>query len=221
MATGNVPAALFDTQIAAGFCGLGLPSLSELHERQLGTLLPKGDRLTDWLRRPLSDDQLRYAAADVADLPQLHERLATQLAERARTAWAQAECELLRARVRTLRDPDEAWTRIREVRQLRGRNLAVAREVAAWRERRAAARRPADPPRAARHGRGRHRPAGAGERGASCARSGASRSASCAVARRRACSTPCGGALEAPVPVAPSRPAAPTCPGSCGRRSTC
>ena len=45
----------------------------------------------------------------------------------------------MRRRVRTLRDPEQAWTRIREVRQLRGRAVAVAKEVAAWRERRAAA----------------------------------------------------------------------------------
>ena len=79
VATGAVPACLFDTQIAAGFLGLGLPSLSELHERELGTSIPKGDRLTDWLRRPLSTQQLAYAASDVADLPRLHERLTVEL----------------------------------------------------------------------------------------------------------------------------------------------
>jgi ribonuclease D len=139
LATGSVPSVLFDTQIAAGFVGLGLPSLSELHERQLGTAVPKGDRLTDWLRRPLTPEQLRYAAADVASLPSLHQRLAEQLERRGRLQWAVTECEIMRARVRALREPDEAWSRIREVRQLRGRALAVAREVAAWRERRAAA----------------------------------------------------------------------------------
>jgi ribonuclease D len=139
LATGNVPSHLFDTQIAAGFVGLGLPSLSELHERQLGTAVPKGDRLTDWLRRPLTPEQLRYAAADVASLPRLHVRLAEQLERRGRLDWALAECEIMRARVRSLREPEEAWSRIREVRQLRGRGLAVAKEVAAWRERRAAA----------------------------------------------------------------------------------
>ena len=139
VATGAVPACLFDTQIAAGFLGLGLPSLSELHERELGTSIPKGDRLTDWLRRPLSTQQLAYAASDVADLPRLHERLTAQLEARSRLGWAEAECEIMRRRVRTLRDPAQAWTRLREVRQLRGRSVAVAQEVAAWRERRAAA----------------------------------------------------------------------------------
>ena len=139
VATGAVPARIFDTQIAAGFLGLGLPSLSELHERELGTSVPKGDRLTDWLRRPLSPQQLAYAASDVANLPRLHEGLSAQLSARSRLGWAEAEFEIMRRRVRTLRDPEQAWTRIREVRQLRGRSVAVAKEVAAWRERRAAA----------------------------------------------------------------------------------
>jgi ribonuclease D len=139
VATGSVPSQMFDTQIAAGFLGLGLPSLSELHERELGTSIPKGDRLTDWLRRPLTPAQLAYAAADVANLPLLYHRLSHQLDERSRLAWAAAECELMRRRVRMLRDPEQAWTRIREARQLRGRAVAVAKEVAAWRERRAAA----------------------------------------------------------------------------------
>ncbi|MPY92025.1 MAG: hypothetical protein GEV08_02875 [Acidimicrobiia bacterium] len=138
VACGAVPSRIFDTQLAAGFAGLGLPSLSELHERELGSPLPKGDRLTDWLARPLTPEQLAYAAADVADLPVLHEQLSAALRQRGRLEWALEECEQLRVRVRGLRDPEEAWSRIREVRQLRGRALAVGREVAAWRERRAA-----------------------------------------------------------------------------------
>jgi ribonuclease D len=138
VACGAVPSRIFDTQLAAGFAGLGLPSLSELHERELGTPLPKGDRLTDWLARPLTADQLAYAASDVADLLVLQQQLTDHLVERGRLDWVMDECEQLRARVRGLRDPEEAWNRIREVRQLRGRALAVGKEVAAWRERRAA-----------------------------------------------------------------------------------
>lgn len=135
---GTVPRTLFDTQIAAGFVGMSSPSLSELHDRRLGRALAKGDRLTDWLRRPLTDDQLRYAAADVAELLHLQDILEGELAQRGRLAWAQDECATLVARARGGRDPDEAYLRIKEVRQLRGRALATARAVAAWRERRAA-----------------------------------------------------------------------------------
>jgi ribonuclease D len=138
LACGCVPQRVFDTQLAAGFVGMSSPSLSELHERRLGRTLPKGDRLTDWLRRPLSDDQLRYAAADVAELLRLQDLLTEELTGRGRLAWAEAEFELLLNRARSGRDPDEAYLRIKEVRQLKGQALTVARAVAAWRERRAA-----------------------------------------------------------------------------------
>ena len=138
LACGVVPQSLFDTQIAAGFVGMSSPSLSELHDRRLGRTLPKGDRLTDWLRRPLTDAQLRYAASDVAELLHLQDLLTAELVERGRLAWAEDEFALLAARARGGREPEETYLRIKEVRQLRGRALAVARAVAAWRERRAA-----------------------------------------------------------------------------------
>ncbi len=86
-ACGAVPSRLFDTQVAAGLLGFSSPSLGTLVERVLGVRLAKGDRLTDWTRRPLTDEQLRYAAADVADLPLLHQRLAELLEERGRTFY--------------------------------------------------------------------------------------------------------------------------------------
>lgn len=138
LACGALPRDLFDTQLAAGFVGHSLPSLAAVVERFHGVHLPKGDRLTDWLRRPLGADQRRYAAADVEYLLGLRDQLTEQLAERGRLDWALAECEALRAKGRVVRDPDGAWLRIKEARALRGEVAAVARSVAAWRERRAA-----------------------------------------------------------------------------------
>jgi ribonuclease D len=135
---GAVPSRLFDTQLAAGFLGMVTPSLAALHERELGVQLPKSSRLTDWLVRPLGEAQLEYAAADVAHLLEIHDRLTAKLVERGRLAWAEAEFEVLLARDRGPRDPDEAWRRIKEARHLRGSAVSVARSVAAWRERRAA-----------------------------------------------------------------------------------
>ncbi|MBX3284319.1 MAG: HRDC domain-containing protein [Actinobacteria bacterium] len=137
-ACGVLPRDLFDTQLAAGFCGHSLPSLSSLVERYYDVHLPKGDRLTDWLRRPLNEDQRTYAAADVEYLLGLQEQLTAHLAERGRLEWALDECQALRARGQVVRDPDDAWLRIKEARSLRGETAAVARAVAAWRERRAA-----------------------------------------------------------------------------------
>lgn len=134
---GTVPRVLFDTQIAAGFVGMSTPSLSSLVEREFGTRLPKGDRLTDWLQRPLTAAQLDYAASDVVYLVELWRRLTEQLDARGRLPWAAAECELLRGRARMSRPPEDAWQRIKEARQLRGSTLNVAKAVAAWREHRA------------------------------------------------------------------------------------
>ncbi|CAN5199090.1 ribonuclease D [soil metagenome] len=137
-ACGTVPSILFDTQVAAGFLGFSTPSLTSLVGRVLGVDLPKTNRLTDWLRRPLAADQQRYAAADVAHLLELTEHLRGELAITGRLAWAEAECEELRIRRWGPPQPDDAWLRLKDSRSLRGRSRGIARAVAAWRERRAA-----------------------------------------------------------------------------------
>lgn len=137
-ACGRGPSRLFDTQVAASFVGLGTPSLSSLVERLLGTRLGKGDRLTDWTRRPLRAEQREYAASDVAHLLDLHDALVERLESSGRLAWAEDECEERRARVRTRPEPDTAWWKIKGARQLRGKSRGVAQAVAAWRERTAA-----------------------------------------------------------------------------------
>ncbi len=137
-ACGTTPENLFDTQVAAGFIGLSSPSLATLHERELGIRLPKGDRLTDWLARPLTDSQTDYAASDVAHLLEIHDRLVDRLSADGRLAWAEQECREMLDRERGRRIPEDAWQRIKEARQLGGRARDVARSVAAWRERRAA-----------------------------------------------------------------------------------
>lgn len=135
---GRLPTRMVDTQLMAGFVGYVTPSLASLVERELGTRLPKADRLTDWLRRPLTDAQLRYAASDVAHLVEIEARLRARLEERGRLPWFDQAMEEMLAESRGPRDPDEAWRRIKELRHLKGRDLGVARRVAAWRERRAA-----------------------------------------------------------------------------------
>ncbi|NLA35227.1 MAG: hypothetical protein GX868_06005 [Actinobacteria bacterium] len=136
-ASGAPPKRIYDTQIAAGFLGASSPSLSSLLENELGVRAPKADRLTDWLRRPLSDRQLTYAAADVANLRALHGLQTAQLEARGRIGWLDEAVGEMVAEYRGPRNPDEAWRRIKEARHLRGTDLAVAQDLAAWRERRA------------------------------------------------------------------------------------
>ena len=138
-ACGVVPRRLFDTQVAAGFLGHASASLMNLLERFLSVKLPKGDRLTDWSRRPLTESQRTYAAADVAHLLELANHLRERLDGRGRLGWAEQECDMLLRRPRGPQDPDTAWWRLRESRSLRGPARGVAQAVAAWRERRAMA----------------------------------------------------------------------------------
>lgn len=139
-AVGTVPRRLYDTQLAGGFLGYGTPSLASILNGELGVNPAKGDRLTDWLHRPLTDAQRDYAAADVAHLLELKDRLDEQLDRLGRRAWVAEACDELRRRPAGAVDPYEAWTRLKDVRGLRPRPRAVARSVAAWRERAAAAR---------------------------------------------------------------------------------
>jgi ribonuclease D len=137
-ACGTIPSVLFDTQVAAGFVGFSTPSLASLVGRVLDVDLPKANRLTDWLRRPLSGEQQLYAATDVLHLLELAALLRQELAATGRLAWAEAECEELRTRRWGPPAPEDAWLRLKEARSLRGRSRGIAQAVAAWRERRAA-----------------------------------------------------------------------------------
>lgn len=134
---GSVPARMFDTQLAAGFVGYGTPSLGALLQGEVGVTPAKGDRLTDWLRRPLTDSQCQYAAVDVEYLLDVHERLVAKLADAGRIGWAEDACEELRTRPVSGSAPEDAWMRLKDGRSLRPNARAVAQSLAAWRERRA------------------------------------------------------------------------------------
>jgi ribonuclease D len=136
-ACGTRPRLLLDTQVAAGFAGHGSASLSSLVQRYLGVRMAKGDRLADWSRRPLRPSELAYAAADVQYLLPLADAIVADLDGRGRRTWAEEECELVRTRPRGPVEPERAWWKLRDSRQLRGASRGVAQELAAWRERRA------------------------------------------------------------------------------------
>jgi ribonuclease D len=137
-ATGAVPRPLFDTQIAAAFAGLG-PSLSyaALIRELFSIELPKHETRTDWLRRPLSPAQLRYAAEDVEHLGAAAAELERRLLDLGRLEWALEDSAELAELDADASDPDEAWRRVKGLDRLAPRGRAVARALAAWREREA------------------------------------------------------------------------------------
>jgi ribonuclease D len=134
-AVGCVPRVIYDTQVAAGFIGYATPSLVELVRGELGHSPAKGDRLTDWLQRPLTAEQRDYAAADVLYLLDLQDRLDAKLIERGRLAWVAEAFEELRSKPVVRTTPEDAWTRLKDAKSLRPKARAIAQAVAAWRER--------------------------------------------------------------------------------------
>ena len=132
---------VFDTQIAAAFVGLRQQvSYAALVEYYTGVHLPKTESLTDWSRRPLDEEQLRYAEDDVRYLIGIYERMMFELASRDRLSWVLPEMEAHTNVELARRRPEEAYLRLRRSASLTRRQLAVAREVCAWRERLAAKR---------------------------------------------------------------------------------
>ena len=100
----------------------------------LGIKITKGDRLTDWLQRPLSESQLRYAASDVRHLLDLHQVLTERLIELKRYEWAKAEFATFLEKRQKLIDPKDAWQRIKEAKHLNKQARGVAQALAEWRE---------------------------------------------------------------------------------------
>lgn len=131
---------VFDTQLAAAFLGSRLQiGLAALVKDYSGVTLAKGESLTDWERRPLRAEQLRYAEEDVIYLPRIYDRMVADLSRLGRLGWMAPELELLAAHgERAL--PEEAYIHLKRVSTLTRRQLALAREVCAWRENEAARR---------------------------------------------------------------------------------
>jgi ribonuclease D len=131
---------LFDTMIAARFLGLPEIGLQAMVRNELGVELSKANQRDDWSRRPLSPAQEAYALADVHHLLALQARLADKLRALGRLSWVQEECAAVAELPAARRDADpEAYLRIKGGSRLSPRNLAVLRELHAWRESRATA----------------------------------------------------------------------------------
>jgi ribonuclease D len=126
---------IFDTQIAAGFAGGSAQAgYGNLLGAVLGLRVGKTASYTRWDARPLTPEQLGYAAEDVAHLLQLADEIERRLNASGRLDWAREECRRLQSATDE-RDPDTAWERLPRIGQLDPRSRAVARELAAWRER--------------------------------------------------------------------------------------
>jgi ribonuclease D len=135
LTTKHVMTPVFDTQIAAGCIGLK-PQVgyAELVKTLLDVTIPKGQTRTDWSKRPLSREQLEYAADDVLYLGDVADHLSSRLRELKREQWVLEDCKALEERELYEPDPGHAWMRLRGLAQLAPAARTRAKAIAVWRE---------------------------------------------------------------------------------------
>lgn len=138
-ATSVSPRKVFDTRVAAGFAGLmSTISLRDLLIALFNIELDKTETRTDWLRRPLTDTQIGYALDDVRFLHAAHDELVRRAQERSIEKWLYEEMAILDdEKFYEERDPRQQFERIKGRGRLSRRELAILRELTAWREREA------------------------------------------------------------------------------------
>ncbi len=131
---GKIPGPLYDTQLAAPLYGYdkGI-GYGNLIKAALNVDLDKAHARTDWTRRPLTDDQLRYAADDVIYLGKVYLLFMEKAAE-VDVARLKESFAVLYKEDTYRPDPDRMWKKIFAVRRLKGKPLAIAKKLAAWRE---------------------------------------------------------------------------------------
>lgn len=136
--TGVVPTPVFDTQVAAALLGkTQQASYAAIVQSFCQVTLPKKDSFTDWSRRPLSASQVEYAADDVTYLPRIYRDMKGKLEEKGRLSWLDDAFEEISNPKKYEIDPRARFRKLKRVNQLSIRQMAAAREFAAWREERA------------------------------------------------------------------------------------
>ena len=135
---GDVPNPIFDTQIAASALGYGdQVSYAQLVNEVCNIDLDKSLSRTRWDRRPLTVEEISYAANDVKYLAEIYFILKNNLAENERSHWVQNECKQLNSPTRFEIDIDTQWKSVKGFGKLSSAQLIVLKLLSAWREKKA------------------------------------------------------------------------------------
>jgi ribonuclease D len=136
-----VPTPLFDTQVAAAYTGEGFSmGYARLVESMLGVALPKSETRSDWMQRPLSQSQLRYAALDVVYLMVVYGKQLQELKQLQRLTWVQTECLAMVSAAEQEPPMSDYYLKIKSAWKLTRQELAILRCLSTWREQQARAR---------------------------------------------------------------------------------
>ncbi len=125
---------IFDTRVAAQLLGIKAFGLAALLESYFGVKLDKKHQRADWSMRPLPPEMLRYAVQDTMHLLDLRDRLRGALQEKGRWSWALEEYQRLEGTRWDAENGNDAFLRLKGARELSRRELAVLRELVAWRD---------------------------------------------------------------------------------------
>ena len=132
--TGQIPEPIYDTQIAAMFCGLGdQVSYDKLVNKFLGLTLTKDSQFSNWLQRPLTNKQLQYALADVNYLIRVFPLINKMIRDADRTKWVEREIQYLNNKKLYNINSNEVWERIK-VKNPKREVLNILKYLAKWRE---------------------------------------------------------------------------------------
>ncbi len=132
---GALPEPLFDTQITAALLGYGEQiGYAPLVKQLLNIELDKSQTRTDWLKRPLSNKQIAYAADDVKYLAKLYPLQYKRLEELERLSWLENDFNFLTDNATYAPSPDTIWRKTKGVKRLKKQKLAILKHLAGWRE---------------------------------------------------------------------------------------
>jgi ribonuclease D len=138
---GAVPSPIFDTQIAAAFAGFGYSlGYAPLVKAVLNTEVPKDETRSDWLQRPLSESQIKYAALDVAHMLIVYGKILQTLKNTERLHWVKDDCADMVEKAQKQDDFGEVYRKVGFAWKLRTQELATLRDLCRWREIEARAR---------------------------------------------------------------------------------
>ncbi len=133
--TGKLPTPVFDTQVAARYLGSNENAgYAHLVSGFLNVSLEKAHTRADWSRRPLSVEELEYAADDVIYLCELYQKMTSKLTELGRLDWLKGDFAALEDPEQYDSAPENAWRRIRGLKKLTDSQLSVLQAVTRWRE---------------------------------------------------------------------------------------
>ena len=131
---GEIPTPIYDTQIAAMFCGLGdQVGYESLVNNFLGLSVNKEHQFTNWLQRPLSKNQINYAISDVTHLINIFPLIRKAIKDNNREEWVTKELEHLSKKELYQVKADEVWKKIK-LKNSNPQMLNLLKYLASWRE---------------------------------------------------------------------------------------